>query len=85
MNLMNILIVSLFVINLILIKNNRSPNIKKVLPWIIVILFSFQWSVGGFIQYPLLANAAGIIVIIFWLIVISFSIPKLLMRFKADS
>ncbi|EOR22357.1 hypothetical protein A499_18239 [Niallia nealsonii AAU1] len=82
MNLINILIVSLVIINLFLIKNKRFPIIKKVLPWIIVILFSYHWGVGGLIQYPFLANVVGIIVISFWFIVITQYLRSLYMNKK---
>lgn len=73
----NFLIAGLFVVRL-LIKNKRHPIISKFLQWIVLILFSFAWGVGGYTEYPFLANLVGFIIINFWLFVICISLYKLI-------
>jgi len=54
----------------------------RALQWIIIILFSFVWGVGGYIEHPFLANLSGIVIIHFWLLVICFSLYKLIQLVK---
>lgn len=82
MIIIKFLITGLFAARLFLIKNKSYPIVAKLLQWIIVILFSFVWGVGGFIDYPFLASLAGFIIIHFWLFIICVSIYRVFSHMK---
>lgn len=78
MIIINLLIAGLFIVRLLLLNNKVHPIMSKSLQWIIVILFSFVWGIGGYIQYPFFANLVGFIILHFWLFVICISVYKLI-------
>lgn len=67
MNMMNTLIILLFILAFVLMKLGSFPVISKLSRWALIIVFTVNWGVGGYVQYPILANVAGLTILIFWI------------------
>ena len=82
MFLLNFLIVGLTIIHILLHVTKRAPVLIRSLRWGVAILFTYQWGIGGYVQYPVLANICGIAIITFWIMVVCYYSQQFIRKYS---